>query len=369
MAPTEDDLLSELKSIHAFLTAARTSRPRQQYASISRVLEKLARILKRPLRVAVLGEENSGKSLLINYLLRHQVLPSGGFSGESTELLIHYASEPSVHSISTDGSRNRLTSKAFGRLVKPEIRRAAVTQGFIYDASSNKRQTHRSEDPGDLIFSKRKKSQTTPRLIEVGLPLSFLKRIELVEVRAFPEEMAASPSSRAFRRVDATIWCTLATQAWKETEILAWKRIPLIHRKSALMLVTYKDAIRRGKDEAKILARLHHATAPYFDDVVLVSLRDAVQSLLNGDAETAKRFRAGSNIETAETALAKMIGDWQIQRLRKVSRILRMAAAKVAGLAQGRDMIAVLDIAARLDRLASEFLDVPPLASLSNRAA
>ena len=354
----EDKLLAELKSIQTFLAAAHSSLLPQQYLSVNGVLEKLAYILTRPMRIAVLGEENSGKSLLINYFLKHQVLPSGGFSGDSTELFVHYASEPTVYSVSTEGNRNRLTSKAFGRLAKPETPRASVSSQVVYDGSSSSSSpVLHFGGPQNPIFAGNKNARTNSKLLEVGLPLNFLKQIEFIEVRAFPDEKSASPLNRVFRRVDAAIWCTLATQAWKETEILTWKSIPPVYRKSALLFVTYKDAIRRGKDEAKILARLRHATASFFDDVMLVSLRDAVQSLLCDNAENADRCRMESNIQAAEASLAKIVMDWKMLRLRKASRILQRAAVVVAGVARGREMMAMLDIAARLDRLANDVLD------------
>ncbi len=370
MGIREDELFSELKKLHAVLAVPRTGRLRSRHRSVCNAIDKLVAILARPMRIAVLGEQNSGKSLLINYLLKHQILPSGSFSGESTELLIRYASEPSVNAVSADGSHIRLTSKAFGRLVKPEMRNTSITSGVIYDAwHPDKRQSALLGSASGLVLETRKKPLPPPRLIEVGLPLGFLKRIELVEVRAFPDGKATSPSRRVFRGVDSTIWCTLATQAWKETEILTLKSVPAAHRKSSLMLVTYKDAIRSAKDEAKILARLRHSTKSLFNDVVLVSLRDAVQSLLDRDKETAERFRSGSNIEGAENALIAMMMEWRIRRLHKASRIIHRAAVTVASSAYGRDMARAREIAVRLDRLATEFLKVSPRISLSNRAA
>lgn len=364
MAKIKTDLLSELKSISSSAAMAGEGPNFQQQAIARRALKKLERILSRPLRIAILGEQNSGKSLLINYLLKHQILPSGGFSGESTELLIRYAPEPSVYAISRDGSRNRLTSKAFGKLVKPEMPRILESASFMYDASgSGKPHIYRGGKAGELVFGLKKTSQMPSKLIDVGLPLPILKRLEFVEVRNFPDEEGNTPISHAFKQVEATIWCTLATQAWKETEILAWKSVPPPHRKSALMFVTYKDAIRKGKDEAKVLSRLRHAAGPLFDDITLVSLRDAVQSLISTDAETAKRYRSESNIEFSEKALIQLAESWQKRRMLKASRIVQMAAAMMSRIARGQE------IATRLDTLSRKFLDVPPLASFFDRAA
>ncbi len=370
MATIEQSLLAELKSIRMALAAAHKGRATPRHAALAHACAAIERSLERPLRIAVLGEEKSGKSLLINYLLKHQILPSGGFAGDSTEILIRYAPEPSVHSVRADGFRNRLTSKAFDRLVKPENRVKPSTPSVIYDALNTTASPARSgPNPANLVFAAPKKVEGPSRLIEVGLPLEFLKQVEIVEIRVFPKAKPDSPVSRAFRQVGAAVWCTLATQAWKETEALAWKRIPAVHRKGALLLVTYKDAIRHEKDEAKIAARLRYASAALFDEVALVSLRDAVQSLLSPDVEEAGQLRAESNIKTVEKAIALMLHNWHAQRLQKVGRLLDRIAGKLGAAAQDRDIGATGELALRLQRLALGYLRASPSVSLSVQAA
>ncbi len=372
MVMIEDKLLPELRLVRLALADASAKLGSHRNAAVHRALAGIERSLRRPLRLAILGEGNSGKSLLINYLLRHQVLPSGGFSGDSTELLIRHADEPSVHSVRGEGNRNRLTSRAFGRLVKPENRMmGGGAPAVIYDATSTRKPSSLGGGaPGSLILSNVTSHGAPARLIEVGLPLDFLKKVEFIEVRGFPGENPSSPSVRAFRQVDLTIWCTLATQAWKETEVVAWKRIPEVHRRSALMLVTYKDAIRHGKDDAKLTARLRHATASLFGEVVLVSLRDAVQSLLLADGEDAGRMRMESNVGAAENALIDMIRQCQTRRLQKAARMLHNLAARIVRSEPGgRGAAMTRDIAMRLDRLAKEFFHASPSISLSVRAA
>jgi hypothetical protein len=291
------------------------------------------------------------------------VLPSGSFAGDSTELLIRYGPEASVHAVRPDGSRNRLTSKAFGRLVKPEMHAPASSPQVIYDA-------RRAETPaipafaGGLVGAQAKTPQPPMRLIEVCLPVDVLRRLELIEVRAFPEGRPSSPSAEAFRNVDLAVWCTLATQAWKETELAAWKRIPPGRRRRALMLVTYRDTIRREADEAKIMARLLHSSAALFSGVVILSLRDALQSLLSGDAEAAALLRAKSNIDAAEAAISALAEDRQRQRFRRASRLLARLVQRI-----GRKDPKAAVLSQRLSALSEEFLKASPSLFLTERAA
>jgi GTPase SAR1 family protein len=352
----DDSLIAELRDIRFALASAGGRQIAVQHVPMVRAMEGVEKSLRKPLRLGVLGEGNSGKSLLINYLLRHQILPSGGFAGETTQILIRYAPEPSVSSIGPDGSRNRLTSKAFGRLVKPESRPLSVP-AVIYDAASG---TGTGSRPTSMIFTGPPRQGTVSRLIEVGLPIDLLKTVEIVEVRGFPEAKANGPVRRAFRDIGLIVWCTLATQAWKETEVTAWSRVPRLHRKAAVMLITYKDAVRQAKDQVKIMARMRQATASLFDDVALISLRDAVQSLVSMDSEEAERLRADSNVEAAESALAAVIRGRQLRRLEKASGILGRIARRLGASAAALNATSMRELAIRLERLAAALRHASP---------
>jgi hypothetical protein len=199
----------------------------------------------------------------------------------------------------------------------------------------------------------------------------MLKDIEMIEVRSMPDAKTVAPASLAFRQVDIAIWCTLATQAWKETEAASWRRIPPPRRQSALMLVTYKDAIHDTRDEIKILERLYRATPGMFRDILLVSFKDAVAALLEADEEKARELKNDSNIEAIERTLVLMVQDRKAHRLRKASRLMRTVAAM---LAQSFESDANRDrqrsaVAERLDQLADVLLDIAPSVSLKGETA
>lgn len=363
--------LTELRSFRKSLmgTAGATQR---RYQTAIRAIQRVEGALTRPLRVAILGEENSGKSLFINYLLKHQILPSSRFSGEDSEILIRYASEPSVYVVGRDGNRNRLTSKAFGALAKPEMRGRPITSNIIYHSSgSNVLSPQLSPREPPPSFGRRKTIKLPSKLIDVSLPLDILKEIEFIEVRGLPERKANTPAEKAFRKVDLTVWCTLATQAWKETEVASWNRIPIVHRQSSLMLVTYKEAIGNPGDEVKILDRLRRDAGMSFNDVILVSLKDAVASHLSPEAENSQALHIASNVDAVEAALLSLCQEAQARRLHKASHVLRRVAGLIArSNSTNRDVQdRELELAIRLDGIAQSILNSTPSVSLSVQAA
>jgi hypothetical protein len=300
-------------------------------AQVLRTLRRVEAHLRRPLRIAVMGEQNSGKSSLINMLLRTSAVPSGALSGVRAHLLLRHGAEMAVLAVGADGARARLTSKALAKLAIPEIKRAAASTPVIYDASDEKPAHRRKALPGVARLQEAMPgaSESSARLIEVILPHSFLQRAELVESRLYPRGGERMLLQRAFRPVDLTIWCTLATQAWKETERLAWQRLPAHCVRNAMLLVTYKDALANAKEEARLVSRLKREAGPFFRDIALISPRRAMEALGAGDIVDAARWeRSGAAV--FETALSSALLDLHRRRFARSAGLLRKLAAALA---------------------------------------
>ena len=143
-----------------------------------RALASLAALAERPPCVVLLGERNSGKSTAANALIGAGLLPTNIVVSTRYPTLIRYAPRPSLHAVLKDG------------------RRVAIA------------------DEADLV-------SLAPALLEVGLPVPRLKRFEVLDTPAgfAPDRLAALPGLSAQL---VTVWCTLATQAWKANEQASW---------------------------------------------------------------------------------------------------------------------------------------------------
>lgn len=371
MGIIESQVLSELHAVHELLEEM-CAGGSTAFKRALRAVGGIERQLVRPVRIAVLGEENSGKSLFLNYLLKHQILPTSQFSPDDTEVLIRYAPEPNVYVVSKDGHRARLTSRAFDALSKADARPKPRASSIIYQSSNvSSGGSIYGGASTTVMFAKPDSAKPPSRLIDVGLPIELLKHVEMIEVRNIPESKSVTPASIAFRQVDIAIWCTLATQAWKETEAISWRRIPPVRREAALMLVTYKDAISDREDETKILERLYRATPTMFNDIQLVSFKDAVASLLESEPEKARKLKDSSNIDAVERSLVAMVQERKARRMRKASRLLHMIAAMLERSEESKASQKKKRCAAgeRLDQLADMFLDTAPSVSLEVEAA
>jgi hypothetical protein len=84
-------------------------------------------------------------------------------------------------------------------------------------------------------------------------------------------------------QADLVIWCTHATQAWRQSEAAAWAAInPDLYR-SSLLLVTRFDKLLTERDRERVLRRVRKETDGLFADCLPISLTDALAA--NDDRE------------------------------------------------------------------------------------
>lgn len=211
-----------------------------------RIIGRLEQLLNHRLqsapRIVVLGETNSGKSALVDVLIGAPALPPGleALAGLPTRVF-HAPSQ-------------QLTVE--------------MANGLKHDACANGAHAH------DLA------SLADARTLHVGLPQPRLKSFELIDTA--PVQSSDSPPCDrvvdACRQAHLAIWCTTAMQAWKASEQGAWGCLPQRLKSNAILAVTFKDAIQSGDDEARLLGRLRVQAAPHFQQVVVVSNRDAINA-------------------------------------------------------------------------------------------
>jgi Dynamin family len=184
-----------------------------------------ALIAARP-RVVLIGEVNAGKTSLANRLLGQAVLPAGAVANTRWPVILHYAETISVAGITRD-ARIDLT----------------LGDGEMDHAPGLQR-------------------------LEVGMPSPRLADFDLVDTPGL------SPATRfdgfECRAGDLLLWCTLATQAWKESERRLWMSLPGRYRRDAILVATHEDCLRSDDDVRKVRARLAVEAAGCFRSIALV---------------------------------------------------------------------------------------------------
>lgn len=213
-------LIEKLNDAHLFLKGSAQLDPILH--TTSRALLRLSQVLDRPLRFAVLGESNSGKTTIANFIAGGITLPVLPVANTRLPTLLRYAPIPRVEALRENGQKFTLT---------PD-----------------------DEVPFRDILR-----------LEVWLPSEHLRRIEVLDFPGsanplFDADVAMIPR----QGVDAVIWATVATQAWRETERRAWSKLPQRLRRRGILAVTQCDLIRDETDFSKLKARLQLVQEEHF---------------------------------------------------------------------------------------------------------
>jgi predicted GTPase len=183
----------------------------------------------RPMRVAVIGEFNSGKTTLLNALLGTPVLPASFITHTAYPTVLRFAPRPT------------LSAEVAGR------RRVAFAWEDVDGISSH--HIHR---------------------LHVGMPLDRLRTLNPIDTPGLGlgDPVLEERTIKACRSADLVVWCTPAMQAWKASEQHVWLSLPRSVRRRGILAVTFMDALNAPGDAARVMARLHAAAGDLFGRIV-----------------------------------------------------------------------------------------------------
>lgn len=284
--PLTAKIVAELKQ--ARRTLARAISPGSRLFPAIRALRRAEERLDRPLRLAICGEVNAGKSSLANLLGRIETLPTAAISNTRFPTLLYHADEPEIWAVHhTPGWRTRVRA------------------------------------------DRRTLPQSVLRL-EVGLPSRGLRAAQILDL---PGLAGPGDLDLALHAVDAVLWCTVSVQAWKESERLAWSQIPARLRSRALLVSTHADLLANARDSEKLITRLHTECGAMFRDIIMVSTVNALALLREGEptaGEAAWHATGADALDRALSALLMSVCDERAQSALNVTgRIAERALSYV----------------------------------------
>jgi small GTP-binding protein len=249
----------------------------------------------RPIRVAIVGEFNAGKSTFINALIGADVAPTGVLPTTATLHHLRYATDPIARIHLRASTRD--PQQPLERIVPvPELRATLL-----------------STSPGSVAR------------VEILLPIASLTRVEVIDTPGFnaPDASHAEAAREAFEEADAVLWLLDAAQAMKKTERDVLEQVKAA-RLPIQMLVNKADRLKPD-DLEKVMAMVRESL-----DVVGItswapplafSARLALKGKL-GDADAL----AASGWSAVEALLdAEIVGKSEALK----ERALRRRAAKV----------------------------------------
>ena len=188
-------------------------------------------------RVALMGEFSAGKSTLCNILLGRAPLPMRVTATRLPPVLMTYGT-PGAAVIDMDGKRTEVPLNALD----------------------------------DVSFD-------DTRYIHVTMEADTLALCDLIDMPGISDpNMPRNMWETVVGEADHVVWCTHATQAWRQSEAAIWDAVRSRTRYENLLLVTQFDKLRAQKDRERVLARIRRETDGLFAQVFPVSLLEALNA-------------------------------------------------------------------------------------------
>jgi GTP-binding protein EngB required for normal cell division len=188
-------------------------------------------------RIALMGEFSAGKSTLSNLLLEDRALPEKVTATRLSPVWITYGNKPAYRE-DIDGTTE------------------PVSMGEIESIP---------------VFE--------TRAIHVAMQSEILQVCDIIDMPGISDpNMSPEVWQRVLPKVDAILWCTHATQAWRQSEAAVWDTIPDEVRQKSLLVVTRFDKLKTENDRKRVLRRIETETKGAFRAVFPMALIEALAS-------------------------------------------------------------------------------------------
>ncbi len=113
--------------------------------------------------------------------------------------------------------------------------------------------------------------------VRVWLAADVLELMDLIDMPGNSDpNMPPEVWQSMMPHVDAAVWCSHATQAWRQSEAATWSEMPEHLHRQSLLLLTRFDKLLSETDRAKVLRRVRAEAEGMFNGVYPIALTQAL---------------------------------------------------------------------------------------------
>jgi hypothetical protein len=114
------------------------------------------------------------------------------------------------------------------------------------------------------------------QFVRVFLEAPILQRLDFIDMPGSSDpNMSPDIWNAVLPQADAVIWCTPATQAWRQSEAAIWDEVDPDVQERSVLLVTRIDKVLSDTDRARLMKRMRRETTGTFRDIFAVDLMSA----------------------------------------------------------------------------------------------
>lgn len=187
--------------------------------------------------IALMGEFSAGKTTLINFLVGADALPTQVTATQVPPVWLSYGKDDDPFFVDSDN------------------------RSYPMDLSGLQ-----TLDVGNVRYAK------------VFVDSEFLKQVDLIDTPGISDpNIPEFHRDTAIKNADAIIWCTHATQAWRESENSAWSTVPEDLRAKSILVATRADKLDDHNRE-RVRKRLQREASDLFDTIILFSATEAMEA-------------------------------------------------------------------------------------------
>lgn len=187
--------------------------------------------------IALMGEFSAGKSTLCNLILGEPALPTRVTATRLPPIWVAQGNAPAQR-VNKDGSTEALDFEQIDQL---------PVEGTSY--------------------------------VKVNKAADLLNLCDLIDMPGISDpNMADLDWGDILDQADAVIWCTHATQAWRQSEAAAWNALPEKLKSKSMLLLTRFDKLTSDRDRKRVVLRIEKETAGMFRGVFPISLTAAMDA-------------------------------------------------------------------------------------------
>lgn len=279
-AETADKYVSQLQG---FLAAA-DNLPLPLDAEVEKAVdyaESLIDELTAPVRVAVAGGRQTGKSTLVNLLAGVDIVPSG----------------PDAH------------------LLPPVILRYSKTERTLAGWWDRAEKVFDGLDVTSALAE-------SPDVVSFEIDCDALTDLWLIDVSGVDHRSRGKEARFALSRLaDVLLWCSNVTTSDFQVEQKNWQLLPPHLRKHSLLILSHPDQADASQSET-VQAMVSGQSQTMFRQVVSVVISQAWQALIDEDGHTEQQWEESGAPELV-TALMAAVEAYQTDRLQRVRRAMQ----------------------------------------------